>query len=153
MKMKQEPTEIGKKSNNLMKIRFAEIRDVKAIQSLADIFYFLMTQPARQLILRKRILVAEEDDKVIGVVIYTLKENKVSVIVVDKEYRGKGIGKALFEESVKIFKVKQMKILATEDPTNSIPFWKKMGFYPLPEVVKTKRGNRMRPMIYIKEEK
>jgi len=134
-----------------MKIRLAESKDVKVIQNLCDVFYFVYTDALLDSIKRKRVLVAEESDKVLGVVIYALKEKKVSVLVVDKEQRGKGIGKALFEESVRFFNVTQMKIMATEDPTNSVPFWKAMGFFPLPQIVKTKRGNKLRPMIYIKE--
>jgi len=136
-----------------MKIRLAESKDVKIIQNLCDVFYFVYTDALLDSIKRKRVLVAEESDKVLGVVIYALKEKKVSVLVVDKEQRGKGIGKALFEESVRFFNVTQMKIMATEDPTNSVPFWKAMGFFPLPQIVKTKRGNKLRPMIYIKEKK
>jgi len=136
-----------------MKIRLAESKDVKVIQNLCDVFYFVYTDALLDSIKRKRVLVAEESDKVLGVVIYALKEKKVSVLVVDKEQRGKGIGKALFEESVRFFNVTQMKIMATEDPTNSVPFWKAMGFFPLPQIVKTKRGNKLRPMIYIKEKK
>jgi len=136
-----------------MIIRLAESKDVKVIQNLCDVFYFVYTDALLDSIKRKRVLVAEESDKVLGVVIYALKEKKVSVLVVDKEQRGKGIGKALFEESVRFFNVTQMKIMATEDPTNSVPFWKAMGFFPLPQIVKTKRGNKLRPMIYIKEKK
>ena len=135
-----------------MKIRLAEPKDVKIIQNLCDIFYFLYTDALLDSIKRKRILVAEEE-KVVGVVLYALKEKKVSILVVDKEQRGKGIGRLLFEESVKVFNVTNMKILATKDPTDSEPFWKAMGFYPLPAIVKTKRGNKLKPMIYIKEKK
>jgi len=135
-----------------MKIRFAKPEDVKAIQGLVDVFYFAYTTPLLKTIKRKRVLVTQKGNKIIGVVIYGLKEKKVNVIVINEDYRGKGLGKKLLKKSFEIFKVKKMKIMATEDPTNSVPFWKKMGFYPLPKVIKTKRGNKLRPMIYIKED-
>lgn len=134
-----------------MKIRFAEPEDVKAIQNLVDIFYFAYTKPLLKTIKRKRVLVTQKNDKIIGVVIYGLREKKVNVIVINKDYRSKGVGRKLLKKSFEIFKVKKMKVMATEHPTNSVPFWKKMGFYPLPKIIKTKRGNKMRPMIYIKE--
>ena len=79
-------------------------------------------------------LVAVEDEKVVGYIIFWLKEEKRGHIIslaVDKEYRGRKIATQLLAKAVIIFKGVEANKITLEvrgDNEGAIEFYKKFGF-------------------------
>lgn len=132
------------------KIRLASEDDIKGIQRLGDLFRFIYTDEILESIKRKLIFVYERDSKVVGFILYNRKHNTVSDLIVDPKYRRQGIGKRLFEVSTAVLRINKLEIWATLYPTFSVGFWKKMGFQELPMVRITKKGNKLKKMIWRK---
>lgn len=86
-------------------------------------------------------LIAKDDDQVVGYLIGSIKEEdwrKVKEIaelenmLVDKKYRGKGIGSQLIQEFIKWAKkmgMKRAKVLASFDNKDAIGVYKKNSFF------------------------
>lgn len=79
-------------------------------------------------------LVAVEDEKVVGYIVFWLKEEKRGHIIslaVDKEYRGRKIATQLLAKAVIIFKGVEANKITLEvrgDNEGAIEFYKKFGF-------------------------
>ncbi|MBU1179302.1 GNAT family N-acetyltransferase [Patescibacteria group bacterium] len=89
-----------------------------------------------------KMLIAEDGGKIIGRIIGVItkapsyvtpkKIGEIDDVFIKKNYRRKGIGKKLFKELLKWFKIKKIKhIELSVDARNKIGVnaWKKFGFY------------------------
>ncbi len=137
-----------------MKIRKIENKDFEEVNRLYKKLYTAnepdMDFTSRPIDAEMISLLVEEDKKIIGfvsgtVVSYVSKtEGQIWDLLVDKEYRGKGLGKKLvsdFEEAVKIKGATYMMVWTDpgpeeEDPT---PFYEKFGYHKLKSSVLTKK--------------
>jgi putative acetyltransferase len=75
-------------------------------------------------------LIARENEKIIGTIgVKNEGDARISRMYINKEFRGKGIGKKLFDRIIKYCSKKYKRIfLTTYDVMNSEGFYKKMGF-------------------------
>ena len=79
-------------------------------------------------------LVAKDGDTIVGLIISKVVSKgfgKVSVLFVEKEYRGSGLGAQLFNQSISWLKskgCKVMRVVAMGQNPRAIAFYKKMGF-------------------------
>jgi len=75
-----------------------------------------------------------ENGKVVGFICGSIngeKEARIMILVVDKEYRGQGIGRKLlelFEEEAKKLKVEKMRLEVKTSNKVAISLYKKIGF-------------------------
>jgi GNAT superfamily N-acetyltransferase len=84
-----------------------------------------------------KLLVAEMDNKIVGIAVYFIKYSTwkgkgiyLDDLLVTEEYRGKGIGKKLFDEVIdeaKKINAKQMHWQVLDWNTPAIDFYKKYG--------------------------
>lgn len=133
-----------------LKIRISEMADAKYMAKWLDdekiINWFPMTSKAEiedsvricmGYIKHKSIITAAYDNEVCGIACLYLQSFKkiahscLLVVVVDEEYRGKGVGYALMEELILIAKERfNLKILHLEvyDTNPAIKFYEKLGF-------------------------
>lgn len=92
----------------------------------------------------KDILVAEDDGKIVGTVsiFYEVKVNRgttekrrlyqvahIEEMVVDLEYRDKGIDKQLMDEAVKLAKTFDCYKIILDCSEDNVPFYEKCGFH------------------------
>ncbi|MEE9525823.1 MAG: GNAT family N-acetyltransferase [Candidatus Woesearchaeota archaeon] len=89
---------------------------------------------------KKWVYVAEEDEKIIGFILFTIQKREryykikkvgyIDLIVVDKNARRKGVAKLLMKKAYEEFKEKGILFLRlsvhTDNPSHEI--WKKLGF-------------------------
>jgi len=118
----------NKKNTNSGEVRLATYDNIKGIQKLYSMFYFMYTDALKKYIDKEMVFVYEKDNEIIGCVTYGMRKDKILMLVVNKKYRGQGIGKELFKISTETSNINELKIMATMSPVSSIPFWKKMGF-------------------------
>jgi len=118
-----------------MKIRLPKSDEIDETQKLMNQFYFMYKKALIEYIKSFCVFIAEEDDTIVGIILYNKKRNKILLLVIKKEYRRKNIGKKLFETSRTILNLKKIKILAVEE---SINFWQSIGFYKTNKFEKTK---------------
>jgi len=132
-----------------MKVNITTIKNMEEATITADIasiFYFYSNKDTWRN--KERILIAKVDEEIVGMVLFNKNKSKILLLVVKDKYRGKSIGKALFEEGIKKFKIKEMEIKATLFPTNSTLFWEKMKFKRVGEPIITKKGSKMLLMVW-----
>ena len=84
-----------------IKIGLMRLEDFKGVQILLNTFGFLPMVQIKQDYLDKVTFVARESEKVVGVIKYNKKRTVIYDLIVDQKYRGKGIGKKLFNISSK----------------------------------------------------
>lgn len=79
-------------------------------------------------------IVAEDDGRIIGYLVYSLKGRKATLvsIAVKKDERSKGIGKRLLNEAIKELsgKVDELWLQVGVRNKDAIAFYKKAGFQP-----------------------
>jgi ribosomal protein S18 acetylase RimI-like enzyme len=107
-----------------MKLRKAKIEDLRDIKNMDEISlkavhpldYFKKNL--------KNILVAVEEQKVVGY--FMFKDKIVMNLVIHPDYRKKGIGKILVKEAMK--KSRRLISRTREDNVNALEFLKHLGF-------------------------
>ena len=126
---------------NNYSIQVADIEDVDKIKYIADKngkqLGFVVKNTIIQGIERKELLVAKQDNIVLGFINYHKKQDNITTIyelAVDFRYRHKGIAKALIN---KISKPIELKCPINNE---SNEFYKKIGFI-LKEVIQGKKQN------------
>ena len=107
-----------------MKIREGRIKDIKSIKEMDDVS--LKAKHSLEYFINNlgSILVAVEEDKVLGYIM--VKGEEVMNLVVHPHSRGKGIGKKLMEEVMK--KSSRLVSRSRENNKNAINFLKNVGF-------------------------
>ena len=82
------------------------------------------------------ILIYEENSSVLGFVCYSRMYETIDIlyIVVDPNYRRKGIASSLIEELYKIDGIKHVMLEVSKENTGAIEFYKKQGFNILREI-------------------
>ena len=105
--------------------RYAEPKDVDQVQELFGGFYFYHKKDLLDTIRKQRIIVSVLGDKVLGLLNIGAKYDKILMLIVLKEYRGKGIARKLFNFAQILYKTGTITIDATEE---SIIFWETVGF-------------------------
>jgi ribosomal protein S18 acetylase RimI-like enzyme len=75
-------------------------------------------------------LVAEEDDKPVGLLrgVYDGSKALIHIVSVHPANQGRGIGTALVQEAAKRFKQRGATNLAVTVPGDNLEFWKKLSF-------------------------
>lgn len=72
-----------------------------------------------------------EDNKMIGLVTYIIRENECEMISLDSIVEDKGVGSALLKEVEKAEKEKscsQIKLITTNDNLHALKFYQKKGY-------------------------
>lgn len=128
-----------------MNIIYAEEQYLDQIQKLFMQFYFLYRSALKLDIEKKNLLIAVDNYEVIGVIKANTKRNHIPMCVVKKEFRGKGIGKALFNKLIELENIPDIKLDAVQE---SIPFWYSLGFRETGKKMETK-NKVLSEMIYI----
>jgi len=107
-----------------MKIRKGRIEDIKSIKEMDDVS--LKAKHSLEYLINNlgSILVAVEEDKVLGYIM--VKREEVMNLVVHPDSRGKGIGRKLIEEVMK--KSNRLTSRSRENNKIAINFLKKLGF-------------------------
>ncbi len=123
-----------------MKIRIANKKDLKECAFISKISE-LQLNPKKypdlkylSQFLGPLFLIALDEDRIIGYIVG--EEGKANVasinlLVVDKEYRGRGLGKSLLQELIKAFKkikIKDIYLVAPKWNKRTIQFYEKEGF-------------------------
>ena len=77
---------------------------------------------------KRKVFVAVDKDKIIGMATWTQSENQVGALYVQKDRIGEGIGKKLYdrvEEEARKAGTKELKLYST---ITAVPFYKKRGY-------------------------
>jgi len=109
-------------------IRLAEEKDVDIIQKIMMIFYFCPKVAIKENIMRKQLYLEEDNNEIRGMILWGRKFDRICDLIVLEKYRGQGIGKQLFNETVKILNPEYIKLLASTIPIDSRGFWQSLGF-------------------------
>ncbi|MBY0597433.1 GNAT family N-acetyltransferase [Bacillus bingmayongensis] len=75
--------------------------------------------------------VASEDNRIVGIITYEMKENNCEIVSLDSLKEKKGIGTKLVECVIDIAKkqcCKKVWLITTNDNTNALRFYQKRGF-------------------------
>ncbi|MBJ8029311.1 GNAT family N-acetyltransferase [Bacillus cereus group sp. N21] len=75
--------------------------------------------------------IATEDNRIIGIITYEIKENDCEIVSLDSFKENKGIGTKLVEYVIDIAKkqcCKKVWLITTNDNTNALRFYQKRGF-------------------------
>ncbi|MBO1578995.1 GNAT family N-acetyltransferase [Bacillus sp. XF8] len=75
--------------------------------------------------------VATEDNRIVGIITYEMKENNCEIVSLDSLKEKKGIGTKLVECIIDIAKkqcCKKVWLITTNDNTNALRFYQKRGF-------------------------
>ncbi|WP_439741032.1 GNAT family N-acetyltransferase [Bacillus pseudomycoides] len=75
--------------------------------------------------------IAIEDNRIIGIITYEIKENDCEIVSLDSFKENKGIGTKLVEYVIDIAKkqcCKKVWLITTNDNTNALRFYQKRGF-------------------------
>ena len=73
----------------------------------------------------------EENEQIIGLVTYVMKNEEIEIISLDSVQEGKGIGTALIDKVEHVAKQKQLKsvsLITTNDNLNALKFYQKRGY-------------------------
>ncbi len=100
------------------------------------------------------VFVSEEQGKVIGFIVFTMKrDDNIDNIVVAKDERGKGVGRALVEFVEELAKSRGFSVLKTDTTENAegVPwraygFWRKMGYEDKGVRLSTEYGFKVIPL-------
>ncbi|HZG10904.1 MAG TPA: GNAT family N-acetyltransferase [Kurthia gibsonii] len=72
-----------------------------------------------------------DEEEIIGLVTYRIKQQEVEIISLDCIYEGKGIGSALLnrvEEVAKTHQLQKISLITTNDNLHAIRFYQKRGY-------------------------
>lgn len=75
--------------------------------------------------------IVEEDNQIIGLVTYVVKENEMEIISLDSLQEGKGIGSSLMDKVEDIAKQKNIQLVSlvtTNDNLNALKFYQKRSY-------------------------
>jgi ribosomal protein S18 acetylase RimI-like enzyme len=73
----------------------------------------------------------EENNQIIGLITYVIKDNEIEVISLDSLQEGKGIGTSLMKKIENIAKQKKLQVVSlvtTNDNLNALKFYQKRGY-------------------------
>ncbi|CAM5213702.1 Acetyltransferase (GNAT) family protein OS=Ureibacillus acetophenoni OX=614649 GN=SAMN05877842_1205 PE=4 SV=1 [Ureibacillus acetophenoni] len=93
----------------------------------------------------------EEDNEIIGLVTYVIKDHELEVISLDSIQEGKGIGTSLMEKVENVAKQKGIQIVSlvtTNDNLHALKFYQKRGYRitnVIPDAVN--RARKIKPSI------
>ncbi|MDI2586221.1 GNAT family N-acetyltransferase [Psychrobacillus sp. NEAU-3TGS] len=76
-------------------------------------------------------LIFEENNQIIGLVTYVIKDDEIEVISLDSLQEGKGIGTSLMKKIENIAKQKKLQVVSlvtTNDNLNALKFYQKRGY-------------------------
>ena len=102
------------------------------------------------------VFVGEDKGKVVGFIVYNMKscDDNIDNLVVAKEERGKGVGRALVEYVEALAKSRGINVMRTDTTENSegVPwtsygFWRRMGYEDTRVRVATEYGFRVIPLV------
>jgi ribosomal-protein-alanine N-acetyltransferase len=107
-----------------MEIRKGKLKDIKSFKKIDNAS--LKAKHSTDYFLKNldKIIVAVDYGQVLGYIMF--KENEISNLVVDPEFRKKGIGKILVREVKK--KSKRLVLRTREENKDARIFFKKLGF-------------------------
>lgn len=77
-------------------------------------------------------IINNEENEIIGLITYILKDNECEIISLDSIYESKGIGSALLREAEHIAvtnKCRCVKVITTNDNLAALKFYQKRGYF------------------------
>ncbi|KYG79082.1 acetyltransferase (GNAT) family protein [Roseivirga ehrenbergii] len=97
-----------------------------------------------------RLSVITDNDYAIGFVVYRISEFEVDIDITEIKptERNRGVARQLINETLNFLKLKGVLVARLFcQPTNSEPFWKKIGFNNFPQIIDNKQIHMFKPLI------